>query len=53
MKLMSIGAVVMHAWVDEMGICNVTYVTQGIATNSKAIATYTQTIMQLANNIAT
>ena len=31
-----------HAWVDEMGIC-----TQRIATNSKAIASYTQTVMQL------
>ena len=31
-----------HAWVHEMGICIVMS-----ATNSKAIASYTQTVMQL------
>ena len=36
-----------HAWVDEMGICTVTYVTHCYATNSKAIASYTQTVTQL------
>ena len=34
-----------HAWVDEVGICTV--VTQGIVTNSKPIASYAQTVMQL------
>ena len=37
----------MHAWVDEMSIQLHCYVTQGIPTNSKAIASYTLTVTQL------
>ena len=43
MKLMSRCS--RHAWVHVMGICIAVF--QGIATNSKAIANYTQTVMQL------
>ena len=45
MKLMSRHS--HHAWVDEMSIHLHCYVTQGIPTNSKAIASYTPTVMQL------
>ena len=31
-------ALIMHGCMDEMDICTVTYVTQGIATNTKVIA---------------
>ena len=52
MKLMSRCS--RHAWVDEMGICTVMSLThdQGIATNSKAIASQTQTVMQLDAKLA-
>ena len=49
MKLMNIGALVMHAWVDEMDICIVMSLKLGIASyyNSKAInSQYTQTVVQ-------
>ena len=45
MKLMSRYS--RHAWVDEMSIQLHCYVTQGIPTNSKAIASYTPTVTQL------
>ena len=45
MKLMSRHS--RHAWVDEMSIQLHFYVTQGIPTNSKAIASYTPTVTQL------
>ena len=41
-----------HAWVDEMSIQLHCYVTQGIATNSKAIASYTLTVTQLDTKLA-
>ena len=36
-----------HAWVNEMSIQLHCYVTQGIPTNSKAIASYSPTVTQL------
>ena len=39
----------MHGWISEMGICTVT---QGTATNSKVIASYTQTVIQLDTKLA-
>ena len=41
------GALIMHTWVDEMGTYVHCYVTQGIATNSKAIASYGTVQLQL------
>ena len=41
-----------HAWVDEMSIQLHCYVTQGIPTNSKAIAGYSPTVMQLDTKLA-
>ena len=49
MKLMSRCS--RHAWVDEMGICTVMSL-KGYATNSKAIASYTQTVTQLDTKLA-
>ena len=39
----------MHGWMKWALHC---YVTQGIATNSKAIVSYTQTVMQLDTKLA-
>ena len=50
MKLMSRYS--RHAWVDEMSIQLHCYVTQGIPTNSKAIASYIPTVMQLDTKLA-
>ena len=52
MKLMSRYSC--HAWVDEMSIQLHCYVmiTQGIPTNSKAIASYTLTVTQLDTKLA-
>ena len=50
MKLMSRYS--RHAWVDEMNIQLYCYVTQGIPTNSKAIASYTPTVTQLDTKLA-
>ena len=50
MKLMSRYS--RHAWVDEMSIQLHCYVTQGIPTNSKAIASYTLTVTQLDTKLA-
>ena len=41
-----------YAWVDEMSIQLHCYVTQGIPTNSKAIASYTPTVTQLDTKLA-
>ena len=41
-----------HAWVDEMSIQLHCYVTQGISTNSKAIASYIPTVTQLNTKLA-
>ena len=46
MKLMSRYS--RHAWVDEMSIQLHCYVTQGIPTNSKAIASYIPTVTTVA-----
>ena len=48
MKLMSRCS--RQAWVDEMIICTV--VTQGIVANSKPIASYAQTVVQLDTKLA-
>ena len=50
MKLMSRYS--RHAWVDEMSIQLHCYVIQGIPTNSKAIASYIPTVMQLDTKLA-
>ena len=50
MKLMSRYS--RHAWVDKMSIQLHCYVTQGIPTNSKAIASYTPTVTQLDTKLA-
>ena len=50
MKLMSRYSC--HAWVDEMSIQLHCYVTQGIPTNSKAIASYTPTVTQLDTKLS-
>ena len=41
-----------HAWVDEMSIHLHCYVTQGISTNSKAIAGYSPTVTHLDTKLA-
>ena len=47
MKLMSRYS--RHAWVDEIAF---SCITQGIPTNSKAIASYSPTVMQLDTKLA-
>ena len=43
-----------HAWVDVIGtyVATLLYITQGIATNSKAITSCTQIAMQLDTKLA-
>ena len=50
MKLMS--GYSHHAWVDEMDICTAICYSKRIATNSKAIASYTQTVMRFDTKLA-